>query len=482
MKIVIFLVIFLTSVFAENKNVTLNEAIQIALEKNKQNEISKLALEIAKVQYEQALSANYPAINAMVVGQRKKDDVIFQQRGEFTLPSSFSKTLALANALQISDSAIREATLAGITATPESAFPEGSISADIDAKAMGRDTVKASLNILYPLFTGGKISSLIEQAKLNKLLATNKITRANQDVIFDIKKYFYGYVLTNELYNLSNSTLKTMKFVSSLTKQFYENGNSLNVKKTDYLSVQVTESLIESIVAKLELNRAMVKSALANAMGLPWDSEINPIYKDSQLLPPNYILADLVKEAYRANTDITQMDIALKISEQQIKEQQAGHYPTVALMGEVSHTYNSYEYGFLNEDHANSWNVGFAVDMPIFDGFRTTNAVKEKKLDKKKMYLLQDMLKDGLALQIKNELTKASIGFKQIQTLKNTKKLAKENKELNIKGYEIDAIETEKVIQAQYIETYVKADYLKYVHDYLISLATIDKLIGTGLK
>jgi outer membrane protein TolC len=98
------------------------------------------------------------------------------------------------------------------------------------------------------------------------------------------------------------------------------------------------------------------------------------------------------------------------------------------------------------------------------------------------MYLLQDMLKDGVALQIKNELMKASIGFKQIQTLKKSKKLAKDNRELNIRAYEIDAVETEKVIQAQYIEAYVKADYLKYVHDYLISLATIDNLIGKAIK
>ena len=482
MKLLLCLLICTNVIFAQSKEFTLNEAIAIALENNHQSKISKVALEIANAQYNQALSANYPALNAMVVGQRRNEDVIFQQRGSFTLSSELTKTLALANTLNISDSATRTATQAQIAATPTSAFPAGTISADLDSTAMGRDTVKSSLNLLYPLFTGGKISSVIEQAKLNKLLAMNTIRRNDLTVVYDIKKYFYGYVLTNELYKIAKSTLNRMNYISTLTKQFYEGGESLNVKKTDYLSMQVTVALIESIVAKIEANRFMVTSALSNAMGLAWDSEIKPKYTNNELLPPKYTLSKLVQEAYTTNSDIRKMDIALKISKEQIKEQKAGHYPTVALMGELSHIYNSYEYGYLSDDKENRWNIGFAAEIPLFDGFKTTNMVNEKKLEKKKLYLLQDMLKEGVALQIKNELNNALLGFKQIQTLKKAKKLARDSRELNVRGYQIDAITPQKVIESQYIESYVKADYLKYVHDYLLSLAKIDNLIGQEVK
>ncbi|MBU3013346.1 TolC family protein [Poseidonibacter lekithochrous] len=482
MKLLLCLLICTNVIFAKTKEFTLKEVINIALENNHKSKISKVALEIANAQYNQALSANYPALNAMVVGQRKNEDVIFQQRGTFSLPSELTKTLALANTLSISDSATRTYAQSQIAATPLSAFPEGTISADIDSTALGRDTIKSSLNLLYPLFTGGKISSVIEQAKLNKLLAMNTIRRNDLDVVYDIKKYFYGYVLTNELYKIAKSTLTRMNYISTLTKQFYESGESLNVKKTDYLSIQVTVALIESIVAKIEANRFMVRSALSNAMGLAWDSEIKLKYTNNELLPPKYSLSKLVQDAYRTNSDIRKMDIALKISKEQIKEQKAGHYPSVALMGELAHTYNSYEYGYLSDDKENTWNIGFAAQIPLFDGFKTTNMVSEKKLEKKKLYLLQDMLKEGVALQIKNELNNALIGFKQIQTLKKAKKLARDSRELNVRGYQIDAIEPQKVIEAQYIESYVKADYLKYVHDYLLSLAKIDNLIGQEVK
>lgn len=468
MKLLLSLLVCTNIIFANTKEFTLKEAINIALENNHQSKISKVALEIAKVQYNQALSANYPALNAMIVGQRKNEDVVYQQRGNYALDSE--ETAALVSTLN-------NATV------PAAAYLNGLvIPANLDATALGRDTVKGSLNLLYPLFTGGKISSVIEQAKLNKLLAANTIRRNDLEVVYDIKKYFYGYVLTNELYKIAKSTLDRMNYISTLTKQFYESGESLNVKKTDYLSIQVTVALIESIVAKIEANRFMVTSALSNAMGLAWDSEIKPTYKNDELLPPKYSLSKLVQDAYTTNSDIRKMDIALKISKEQIKEQKAGHYPSIALMGELAHTYNSYEYGYLADDKENTWNIGFAAEIPLFDGFKTTNMVNEKKLEKKKLYLLQDMLKEGIAIQIKNELNNALLGFKQIQTLKKAKKLARDSRELNVRGYQIDAIEPKKVIEAQYIESYVEADYLKYVHDYLLSLAKIDKLIGQEVK
>lgn len=478
----ILLSIFLLSnlLFAKQiEDVTLEKAIQIALENNKKSKISKLALQIADAQYKQALSANYPTLNAMLVGQRQKSNRLFEMKGNIDLPADTAKSLALANMLsQGLDLATAQATLG---AMPASAFENATLALDTDVTAYGRDTARGSINLQYPIYTGGKISSLIEQAKLNKQLALNTKKREDLNVVFDTKRYFYGYVLTNELYKISKNTLDRMKYVSDLTKTFYEGGDSLNVKKTDYLSVQVTVALIESIVAKLESNRVLVKSALVNAMGLSWKDDINPVYTN-KLLPPNYTIAGLVEEAYRNNSDITKMDIALKITDQQVKEQKAGHLPTLAFLAEASKTYNSYDYGFLSEDQQNDWNIGFAANIPLFDGFRTTNSINEKKLEKKKMYLLQDMVRDGVAVQIKNELTKALIGYKQIKTLKKAKNLAKESRELNIRGYQIDAIEPEEVIQAQYIEAYVKADYLKYVHDYLISLATIDKLVGKELK
>lgn len=481
-RIVFLVVLFFSLINAKEIKVDLDEAISQALENNGLNKIAKINLEIAQAQYEQAISANYPSIDAVLYANRDKNDTIYQQRGIFTLSSELTKTLALANTLNIPAGAVRDATQASIASTPTSSFPEGTISADIDAKARGRDTVRGSLEVDYPLYTGGKIEALINQAKLNKELARATITRAENDVVYDVRRYFYGYILTNELHKVVSKIYKNMKFSTDLAKGFLENSTNLKINRTDYLNAKLTTSLIQSTLTKIELNRDLLKGAISNLIGLKWDDTIIIEYKENEILNQNLPLQKLIENAYALNPDITKVNLAVKIKDEQINEANSAYYPQVGVFGNVSRTYNSYEYGYLNEDNRDTWSIGIAMKMSLFDGFRTTNKVLESKLDKKIIDEQKILLEDAVALQLKNEFLTSSLGYKQIQILKEAIETAAENSEMNLKGFEYEMVEAKDVVQSQLLEAYVKADYLKYVHDYLVSLATIDKLVGKKVE
>ena len=485
-KILFIIFVFITSLFSKDITLTLNQAIDLAIKNNGLNRISKLNLDIANAQYHQALSANYPSLNAVFYASRDKRDTIFQQRGVFTLSSELTKTLALANTLNIPEDApgvmaTRTATQAAISGTPSSAFPKGTISADLDAKAKGRDTARGQIELNYPIYTGGKISAIIEQARLNKDIAKQSIVRDKNSIVFDVKKYYYGYVLTSELSKLVTKIYDNMKFSTDLAKEFLENGSDLKMNKTDYLNAKLTTSLIQSTLTKIELNKKMLEGAISNLVGLKYNDNLKVVYDEQNILKQNKSLQELIKKSYELNPDINTVNLALKIKKQQINEANSNNYPMVNLFGNVSHTYNSYEYGYLNEDDENSWSIGVALKLPLFDGFKTRNQVLEKRINRKIVEEQKVLLEEGLALQLKNEFIKSSIGYKQIGILKDAVKTASENSRMNFKGFQYEMVEAKELIQSQLIEVYVKADHLKYIHDYLVSLATIDKLVGTKI-
>ena len=456
MRRIVFIVfcLFISSSFSKEITLNLNQAIDLAIKNNGLNRVSKLNLEVANAQYQQALSANYPSIDAILYATRDKGDTIFQQRGEFTLPTDLS---ALLKNL-------------GLTST--------TISADIDSIARGRDTAVGQLEINYPIYTGGKISAIIKQAKLNKEIAKQSIVRDKNSIIYDVKKYFYGYVLTDELSKLAEKVYDNMSFSTDLAKEFLENGTDLKINRADYLNAKLTTSLVYSTLTKIELNKKLLEGAIANLIGLKYDDKVIIKYQKQELLKENRSLQELIKKAYVLNPDINSMNIALKIKNEQIKEVNSDYHPMVNLFGNVSHTYNSYEYGYLNKDDDNTWSLGLAIKMSLFNGFKTKNQVFEKKLDKRIVGEQKLLLEEALALQLKNEFIKSSMGFKQIEILKDAVATATENSKMNLKGFQYEMIEAKDLIQSQLLEVYVKADYLKYVHDYLISLATIDKLVG----
>ena len=477
-KIFFILSLVASCAFTKEVKINIDEAISLALENNSLNKISKINLEIAQAQYEQALSANYPSLNAIFYANRNNQDTIFEQRGTFTLSPEFTKTLALANTLNIPSGTARDTAQSQISAMPSSAFPTGSISADIDTKAMGRDTVRGTLELNYALYTGGKIDAIINQAKLNKELAKASITRSENDVTFDVKRYYYGYILTNELYEIVDKIYRNMELSTILAKEFMENSTTLKINRTDYLNAKLTTFLIQSTLSKIELNREMLKNAIANLIGLKWDDTVSISYNEHEILNQNIPLQKMIQKSYELNPDISKINLAVKIKNEQIKEAKSAYYPQVGVFGNVNKTYNSYEYGYLSEDNQNTWNIGLAVKVSLFDGFKMKNDVLEKKLNKKVMDEQKILLEEGLALQLKNEFLTSSMGYKQIQILKDAVEIASENSELNLKGFQYEMIEAKDLIQSQLTEAYVKADYLKYVHDYLVSLSKIDNLVG----
>ncbi|WP_368029436.1 TolC family protein [Arcobacter sp. s6] len=461
MKKIIFLsILIITQILAKDIKINIDEAISLALENNGLNKISKINLEIAEAQYQQALSANYPSLDAVLYANRDKQDLIYQQRGTFTLPTSLAYGLSAINNGQ----------------------PVTTIPADIDATAYGRDTIKGSLEMNYALYTGGKIDAIINQAKLNKELSKVAIVRSENDVTFDVKKYYYGYILTNELHKIVNKIYKNMKFSTDLAKEFLENSTTLKINKTDYLNAKLTTSLLQSTLSKLELNREMLKNAIGNLIGLNWDDKVEILYEENEVLNQNLSLQKIVEKAYELNPDINQINIAVKIKDEQIKEAQSAYYPQVGVFGGISRTYNSYEYGYLSDDNQDTWNIGVAIQMSLFDGFKTKNNVLEKSLNKKVINEQKILLENALALQLKNEFLTSALGFKQINILKEAVETASENSELNLKGFEYEMVEARDLVQSQLTEAYIRADYLKNMHDYLLSLATIDKLVGQKIN
>lgn len=474
-KILFVILMFYSFSFSKDITLTLNQAIDLATKNNALNRISKLNLELANAQYNQALSANYPSLNAVFYATREKQDTIFQQRGSLSLSASDVKQLASLTPSLTGDIA----TVNAINSIPNSLVPSQNIDVKLDTKAKGRDTAIGQLEVNYPLYTGGKISAIIEQARLNKSIARESIIRDRNSIVFDVKKYYYGYVLTNELLELLDSIYENMKFSTELAKDFLENGTDLKINRADYLNAKLTTSLIQSTMSKIELNKKMLEGAISNLVGLKYNDNLKISYDKQNILKQNKSLQELIKKSHDFNPDINSLDIAIKIKNEQIKEADSNNYPMVNLFGNVSHTYNSYEYGYLNEDDENKWTVGIALKLSLFDGFKTKNKILEKKIDRKIVEEQRILLEEGLALQLKNEFLKSSMGYRQIGILKEAVETARENSRMNFKGFQYEMVEARELVQSQLVEVYVKADYLKYVHDYLISLAMIDKLVGS---
>ncbi len=468
-----------TMLLAETKIVSLEEAIDIALKNNNALKISQTSIKIADTMYKQSMSANYPTLDISVSAMRMDQNPTFDMVGTTTIDNTQTKTMynTLSGAAAADGNAVTSATYAGIAAaTPN----QSTLPIDMKVKLADRDSIVSRINMEYPLYVGGKISAMIAQASLGKKIAQEGEKRTKNQVIYDVKRYYYGVVLTKQLKQLSEDTLARMDFLKELTSKLY-NGGSMHVKKTDYLRSKLSVNFIESLDEKIGQKEAMAKSALLNAMGLSWKEDID--VKDATLEKPlmSENMSLLVQDAYKFNPDYNSLKLAIDIKKEKVNESQSDYLPHVGISATAQNIYNSYDYGIINDDNKDSWTIAIGATWSIFNGMRTTNKVEQSRLEKLKLEQTKILLEEGLALQVKQSFLAMQSSFKQFKILEEASQTAKESRELNTRAYQEDMVETKDVIESQLFEAYTQGDFYRAKYDHAIARAKLDMIVGSAM-
>lgn len=483
-----------SSLLATNHLVSLDEAIDIALQNNAKLKISQTEIEIADAMYNQAMSANYPRLDLEIKAIRMDEAPVFEMRGSTSVDNTQTQTLynqigqgynqAATNfaAAGLTEAAASATASSNIYGGVAAAIPATStLPISMDVQMMGRDNIMSQLSLLYPVYTGGKISAIIKQAGLGKKIAQEGKRRTNSEVIHDVKRYYYGALLAKKLKKISQDTLERMSLVRDLTSKLYQ-GGSMNVKKTDYLRSKLSVNLLESLNEEIVQKETLAKAALIFAMGMPWSDTVEVSQADFKEPTMDENFNALVENAYKFNPDYTSLKIAIDIYDAKIDEAQSAYLPNVGLIANAQNIYSNYEYGIVNDTNRNSWTIGVGVNWSLFSGMRTVNEVEQSRLEKLKLQQQELLLQDGLALQVKQAFLEMKSSHKQYEILREASQTAQESRDLNTRAYQEDMVETKDVIESQLFESYTLAAYYRSVHDHAVALSNIDFVVGKALE
>ena len=448
---------------------SLEEAIQTALQNNRQKKISALDIQIAQAQYKEAMSANFPSVDLEMAYAKRDEDIINITKGEFQLPQDLSNALALISAPDAQKPQVQQM-------ISNNMLPPVNVPLDFTSVVMGDETKRAALKVTYPLYSGGKISALQKEARLGKDIALQKDMRTKEEVIFTIKRFFYASLLTQNISRLMHETSERMTLLDDLTKEMYENG-SKKVKKTDYYKTQLASKMFRAMDEEYKTKAALAKSALLFAMGLSPEKEITLKTPSSRTekLPP---LPTLLQTAYTHNKQLTTLQKAEALYQTKVEEARSGYKPNVGLFGMVEHIDNNYDGGMSNSQNDDSWTVGVGASWNLFNGFRTTAQTEKAKLAVLQLKEKEKQLRQAIALQTKQGYLSALTSNRQAEILSKAVVTAEKNRSLNTRAYQADMAETKDVVEAQIHEAQIKAKYFKVLHDKMMAYAAVDLVTG----
>ncbi len=427
----------------KGSRLTLQDCIDMAFQRSRLRTVSGISVDIARHQHEQALSAYWPQVSLRSSATRMDENPNF--------------------------------------IFPAQTFPGfGQIPAQ-NVKLFDRDLLSSTISLLYPLYTGGKISSVAAQAKVGIDVAREEARQTDLQVIRDIRQYYYGHALAKRLHVLGKETMERLEATLDLTESLYKNGSG-RTKKTDYLRTQVITASVRSAVELLKSNEELSRSALVNTIGLEWNMPLEIADTEIPFSPFGSPLEKLVETARTSNPQMTKVRLGLKASQSKIEEAGAGHLPVVVFFSDLNRYDNAYRVGLMTDENRNSWKLGIGLELPIFNGFRTTSQVKEARARLEKLKEESLLLSEGVALQVKDAFLQIGRSQNQVKSTKEALVAAQENRELNIRAFQQELVEAKDVIEAQLIEFFIHGQYLKALYDNQVNMGNIEFMLGSAIR
>ncbi|MDD3294418.1 MAG: TolC family protein [Geobacteraceae bacterium] len=441
-------------------NLTLRDCLDIALANNHSRAVSRLGIQIAEAQHRQATSAWWPQVGI------KAAYSVMDEDPNFIFPA---KTMSMPASTIVATTPLGPISIQ----VPASSYeiPEQNV------KLMDRKNFHATLNAILPLYTGGRIDAVARQSEQGIRAAREEARRTDLQLNYDVTRYYFGAVLAEELLRIGREALSRMELTLELTGNLYTKGSG-KVKKTDYLRNKTVVEGLRSAVAALEGNEQLAKAALTNTMGIAWDTPIKLAHGGLPFAPVQAGLPDLVAGVYHFNPDWARLEAGLKAAEAKIDEARSGHLPSIGLFGTLSRIENSYDKGIVTPQNRNSWMVGIGIELPLFNGMRTVGEVREAKARFESLKEKQILLKEGLALQVKHIFIKMMSSQAQKASSESAAISSQENRELNERAYMEELVETKDVIEAQLVESLMKAQYQKALYDHIEARANLEFVVG----
>ncbi len=311
-------------------------------------------------------------------------------------------------------------------------------------------------------------------------IAREEQRKTELEVVRDVHKYYNAAQFARRMEQLASDTLERFQALEDLTDRLYQNA-SLKVKKTDYLRSRTTTAMTRSLLQEARYAAGLTHSALANAMGLPVDSELT-------LAPPAPLphfegaLDGLIGEAMKFNPDKQRLEMAVQAAGYRIDEAASGNKPFIGLEASTYRVWNDFKGGLFNDDNRAGWTLGVGVKWDLFDAGQTRAAVDAARAGKIKLEAQRVLLDNGLALQVKDDFLRIRRSLAQVGDNGKARDYAEENRALHVRAYQEEMVETKDVIEAQLIETFASANLYRAEHDLRAALAELDYHLGKAVQ
>jgi outer membrane protein len=239
------------------------------------------------------------------------------------------------------------------------------------------DNYRTRLDLLWPIYTGGRSEALERAARAEASAATSDTASSRADLRLEVTRAFWALVTATESVRVVGESTKRLAAQRRDVQARYDAGF---VAPSDVLSVQAQEARQQGALIEVGNIRDVARADLARLIGVPLDHPLEP---DAVLAdePAGSLeaaaLAATVEMARRQRADREALASRASAAAERIDAARAASRPTINIASGVDYANPNPRIFPRAEKWQEFWDVGVTVSWLLWNGGRTAAEVTE---------------------------------------------------------------------------------------------------------
>lgn len=343
----------------------------------------------------------------------------------------------------------------------------------------GNYALSASLS----LFEGGKNMNAIKLNKLSLSQADSKIAQAQNTLASDVIQLFLEVIMNEELYSYLQVVEKTSTEQMLQGEIKYKNGKIL---ESDYLLLKAQASTDHYNVVNTQVSRDNSMLRLKSLLSMNENEPLEIVTPDLDRLTTGDSLpsvTEVISRTFEWFPDLQIARLDQEISSLNIKQAQSAYYPTLSLGGSIGSNYLSggSNYGRQLGDKFNQ-QVSITLSVPLWDKGRTRSQVRQSayRLEQSKLSRANTELQ--LRHQLEQEYNTVKANLQKYQASSERAEAYKESAAAYRVQFQLGQITVVDMLQQE--TNYLSAlnDCIQNKYTYLLNRKLIDVYMGVKIE
>lgn len=339
------------------------------------------------------------------------------------------------------------------------------ITSDVATFERSYGNQSATLSASQPLYRPANVATAA-QGKKSIDLAQAQLRVADQDLILRVSQAYFDVLAAGDDLNFVKAQKSAVSEQLAAAKRTFEVGTSTI---TDTREAQARFDLVTAQEIATENNLRVKKVALDQLTG---KSMVAP----KPLRVPLVIAASTpddvnlwVTQSEELNPAVRQAQLGLEVAQLETQKAQAGHKPTLDLVGSYNVTQNNGTPSTSADYRTHAASIGLSFNLPLFAGFATQNRIKETLALEDKARNDLDAAKRGVAQATRTAFFGVDSLLSQVKALEAAEASSQSALEATQLGYQVGVRINIDVLNAQTALFDTKAKLAKARYDALLA-------------